>query len=100
MGRLFPGCSGLLLSPGDVAGLKAFRPLHQIVLDCLTFVQSAIAAFLNGGEMYEHIFSRGALDKTISLRAIEPFHRTFFTITHSQLLSSLSLGLFIPIPEG
>jgi hypothetical protein len=35
--------------------------------------------------MHENVFSRGALDKTISLRPVEPLHSTF--LSHRKLLS-------------
>ena len=44
------------LCADDVRRLEAFRALEQIKLDCLTFVQSAVAVLLNRGEVHEYIF--------------------------------------------
>ena len=62
------------LGADDVARLKAFGAFEQIELHGLTLVQRAIAVLLNRGEMYENVLPRGALDKTISLRPVEPLH--------------------------
>ena len=67
------------LGADDVARLKAFGAFEQIELHGLTLVERAVAVLLNGGEMDENILSRGALDKTISLRPVEPLYCTFLS---------------------
>src|SRR6267154_4282895 len=62
------------LGADDVARLKAFGAFEQIKLHGLTLVERAIAVLLNRGEMYENVLPRGALDKTISLRPVEPLY--------------------------
>ena len=67
------------LGPDDVRRLKAFGALEQIELHGLTFVQRAVAVLLDRGEVHEHIFPRGALDESISLRPVEPLHCSFLS---------------------
>ena len=67
------------LCADDVCRLKAFGPLEQVKLYGLALIQGAVAVFLDGGEVHEYIFSRGALDESISLRPIEPLHCTFLS---------------------
>src|ERR1700675_3102041 len=69
----------LRLSPDDVCRLKAFGALQQIKLHGLTFIERAVAVLLDGGEVHEYIFSRGALDESISFRPVEPLHCTFLS---------------------
>src|SRR5271163_4515705 len=70
------GCDGVTSGLGAdyVTRLKAFGAFEQIELHGLTLVERAVTVFLNRGEMHENIFSRGALDKAISLRPVEPLH--------------------------
>ena len=74
-----------LLGADYVARLKAFGAFEQIELHGLTLVERAVAVLLNRGEMYKDILARGALDKAISLRPIEPLHCSF--LSHRKLLS-------------
>lgn len=67
------------LCPDDVSCLKALGPFEQVELHGLTFVQRAITVLLDRGEVHEHIFPRGALDKPVSLRPVEPLHCTFLS---------------------
>jgi hypothetical protein len=62
-----------------VAGLKAFGAFEQIELHGLTLVERAVAVLLNGGEVYENVFTRGALDETISLRPVEPLNSSLLS---------------------
>jgi hypothetical protein len=67
------------LCADDVCRLEPFRAFQQIKLHGLTFVERAVAVLLDGGEVHEYIFSRGALDESISLRPVEPLHCTFLS---------------------
>ena len=59
--------------------LKTLGAFEQVKLDGFPFVQGPVAVLLDGGEVHEHIFPRGALDKSISLRPVEPLHCTFLS---------------------
>jgi len=67
------------LCADDICRLEALGALQQIKLHGLTLVERAVAVLLNSGEVHEYIFSRGALDESISLRPIEPLHCTFLS---------------------
>ena len=69
----------LRLSADDVCRLEALGALQQIKLHGLTLVERAVAVLLNSGEVHEYIFSRGALDESISFRPVEPLHCTFLS---------------------
>jgi len=67
------------LCADDVGRLEAFGAFEQVKLHGFTLVQGAVAVLLDGGEVHENIFPRGALDKYISLRPVEPLHCTFLS---------------------
>lgn len=46
------------LTAHDVRRLEAFGPLQQVELNGFTFVERAVAVFLDGGEVDENIFAR------------------------------------------
>jgi len=46
--------------------LIALRSFFDLELDHLAFVQCFVPIHLNGGEMYEHVFARLALDESIA----------------------------------
>ena len=62
--------------------------LEQVELDCFAFIQRTIAVLLNGGEVHEHVLTRGALDESVSLRPVEPLHSPL--LSHKKLLSPRS----------
>src|SRR6266536_1610108 len=66
------------LSAADVLCLQTLGALHTFELNCFAFVQYTITVFLDDGVMYEHIFTRAALDEAISLCAIEPLDCALF----------------------
>src|ERR1700688_4390232 len=85
------------LCADDICRLEALGALQQIKLHGLTLVERAVAVLLNSGEVHEYIFSRGALDESISLRPVKPLHCTFlshgktpFTIAKNILRHSRS----------
>src|SRR5579863_6650518 len=75
------------LAAADVRCLEALRPFQQVELDGLALVESAIAVFLDGGEVDENIFTRGPLDETVSFCPVEPLYCTL--LSHKVLLSPL-----------
>src|ERR1700691_3896432 len=54
-------------------------------LHCFAFIQRFVTALLDGGEMYKHIFSAGALNESEAFGAIEPLHYALFLHVHSPL---------------
>ena len=67
------------LCADDVCRLEAFGAFQQIKLHGFTLVERAVTVLLDGGEVHEYIFPRGALDESISLRPVEPLHCTFLS---------------------
>jgi len=67
------------LRTNHVGRLKSLGAFKQIELDGLALVQRAIPVLLDGGEMHEHVLSRGALDEPIPLRPVEPLHSTLLS---------------------
>src|ERR1700691_4888294 len=55
-------------------------------LHCFAFIQRFVTALLDGGEMYKHIFSAGALNESEAFGAIEPLHYALFLHVHSPSL--------------
>src|SRR5215472_11056444 len=79
--------SGLASAANYVRCLKAFGPLQQVELDGLTFVQCAVAIFLNRREVDENVLARRPLDESISFCPVEPLYCTL--LSHRKLLSRL-----------
>ena len=69
----------LWLCADDIGRLEAFGALEQVKLHGLALVEGPIAVLLNCGEVYENIFARGALDKSIPLRPVKPLDSTFLS---------------------
>jgi len=59
-----------------VLRLQTFRPLLDFELDLLPLIQRLVSVALNGGEVYEHILARLALNKSKTFRSVEPLHYT------------------------
>ena len=98
---------GFELSADDVGCLEALRPLQQVKFDCLALIESAIAIFLDGGEVNENVFTRGPLDEAVSLGPVKPLYCTLLShlntpFSHSlKICSSSRRGLRLKIPpEG
>ncbi len=70
-----------------VTRLEAFGALQQIEFHRFALIESAVTVLLDCGEMDEDILPRGALDKTVALRPIEPLYCTL--LSHKELLSPL-----------
>src|SRR5208282_2030954 len=85
----------------NVAGLEAFRPFQQVKLDGLAFIQRSVSVLLDGGEMYEDILARGALDESITLRPVEPLHSTLLSHKNSfRFDAKLFFRLFSVCPDS
>ena len=68
-----------VLCPDDVRRLKALRAFEQIKLHGFALVERTVAVLLNRGEVYKYVLPRGALDKSISFRPVEPLYCTFLS---------------------
>src|SRR2546423_6686475 len=66
------------LGRSNVFCLEAFRPLGDVELDCLAFLQAAKAACLNSRKMHENVVARLAADKAEALSVVKPFHCSLF----------------------
>src|ERR1700733_9684258 len=90
----------LLRRPHHIARLESFGAFEQIELDRLSFVQRAVAVLLNGGEVHEHVLTRGALDEPVTLRPVEPLHSTLLSHKNSFRLGrqnySCASSAFVP----
>src|SRR5437899_12715455 len=62
----------------DVFCLKAFRPLGDVELDRLAFLQAAKTACLNGRKMHENIVAGLAADKAEAFGIVKPLHCSLF----------------------
>ena len=69
----------------NALGLETLGSLHDAELDCLSLLQGAEAAGLNGGEMYEYIFAGLTGDETKTLSVVEPLHCTLFHFVYSSI---------------
>jgi hypothetical protein len=92
------------LSADDVGRLKALGAFQQIKLYGLTLIQGAVAVLLDCGKVYEHIFPRRALDKSISFRPVEPLYCTFlshgkYSFHQSRRIVPQILGLRLDRPK-
>lgn len=63
-----------VLDANYIGRLKAFRAFQQVELYRLTFIQCAVSVLLNRRKMDKYIFPRGALDKAVTLRPVEPLY--------------------------
>jgi len=91
IGRVLEWFAGLCAD--DVCRLEAFGALQQVKLHGLTLVERAVTVLLDGGEVHEHIFPRGALDESIPFRPVEPLHCTFLSHGKNSFHQSLRIIL-------
>jgi len=70
---------GFELSADDVGRLEAFRPLQQVKFDRFALVESAIAVFLDSGEVNENVFTRGPLNEAVSFGPVKPLYCTLLS---------------------
>ena len=73
------GCVWVELSADDVCSLEAFRPLQQVKFDRFALIESAIAVFLDGGEVNENVFTRRPLDESVSFGPVKPLYCTLLS---------------------
>jgi len=64
----------------DVLRLPALRPLYDIELDLLTFLQAAKTVGLDGGEVNENVLAILAAEKTITLGIVKPLYCSCFHV--------------------
>jgi hypothetical protein len=83
-GRPIKLCWFYILRTIDVLCLQSLRAAFDFELNLCTFLQRPVTVHLDGGKVDEHIIAIGALDKSIALRGVKPFHYTFFS--HYYLL--------------
>src|SRR5579884_2456514 len=62
-----------------VLGLQALGTALDLEFYFRSFFQRAVTRHLDSREVYEHIIAVGALDETIALGGVKPFHDTFFS---------------------
>jgi hypothetical protein len=86
------------LCADDVCRLEAFGALQQVKLHGLTLVERAVPVLLDRGEVHEYIFPRGALDKSIPFRPVEPLHCTF--LSHGKNSFHQSLGIVLRLSRS
>ena len=58
--------------------LEAFRPLNDVELDCLAFLEAPETIRLNRRKVHEDVFAILAADKTKSLCVVKPLHCSLF----------------------
>src|SRR5207302_6823553 len=85
-----------ILCAHNVCRLEAFGALQQIKLHGFALVERTVAVLLYRGEVYKHILPRGALDKTISFRPVEPLDCTF--LSHGRYSFSIAKNKFPESP--
>ena len=61
-----------------ISGLFAFRPLSDIELHFLAFLQRLKTITLNNAVMHKHILAVIRSDEAVSFSVIEPFHFSFY----------------------
>jgi len=83
-------------SPNHIRSIQALRTLLAFELNCFTLVQRLVSGVLDGGEMYEHIFSGRTLDEPIAFCAVKPLHNPVFLHIHS--FGELPLFAFGSVP--
>jgi len=66
---------------GHIRRLGAFRSLHDLELDRVSFLQRSVAIPEYRRVMYEHIGPVFPPDESIPLRIIEPFHSSLHFVS-------------------
>jgi hypothetical protein len=71
-------CVGRLLATRFlyVSSLRTLRPLHDLKLNHISFLQGAITVTNNRGIMNEDIGTIIAPNESVTFSVIEPFHRS------------------------
>jgi len=71
--------SWLFLRTVHVLSLQTFGSAFDFELNLRTFLESPVAIHLDRRKMDEHIVAVRALDKSVALCGVKPFHNTFFS---------------------
>src|SRR3990172_3521058 len=71
-----------------VLRLWAFLALAHGEFHALAFLKGTEPVHADGGIVHKDIATRIAFQEAVSFGAIEPFHRTLFTLCHVELLLS------------
>ena len=77
----------------DVLCLPALGAFDHVKLNLLTFLQTAEATSLNGGEMYENILAVLAADETVALGVVKPLHCSCFHVGAQSFFFDVALKL-------
>ena len=72
----------IFLNSCYVLGLQTFGTLLHLELNLRALIQGTVSRCLDSRKVDKYVIARGALDKTIALRGVEPFHDTFFSHLH------------------
>src|SRR5678815_2624113 len=72
----------------------SLRSLQQIKLHGLSFVEGAVSVLLDRGKMNKYVFTRGALDKSISLCPVKPLYCSL--LSHSTAPFAYSRRIHSP----
>jgi hypothetical protein len=80
--------AGLYLRIANVLSLQALGPAFHLELYLRTFLERAVSVHLDRREVHEHIIAVRALDETIALCGVKPFHNTFFSHYLSPVLDA------------
>jgi len=68
-----------LLRAVDVLGLQTLGPALYLKLNLRAFLKRPVAGHLDGREVDKNILAAGALNKSIALGGVKPFHNTLFS---------------------
>ena len=79
-----------LQSP-NVLRLPALGAFHDIKLNLLTFLQTAEAIRLDGGEVYEYVLPILTADEAIALGIVKPLHCSCFHCVAISFFSDFAL---------
>jgi len=71
-----PMFSATLALRGDVLRLQPFRALFYLELHSLPFIECLVSVRLNRRKVHEHIFTRLALNESITLGGVKPLYRS------------------------
>jgi hypothetical protein len=63
----------------NILGLQSLRSLLHLELHLQAFFQRSVTAHLNRCEVNKNVIAVGALDESITLGGVKPFHGTFFS---------------------
>jgi len=73
-----------LFEPGTlraihVLGLETFRAPFDLKFNLRSLLQCPVTRHLDCREMHKNVLTAGALDKSIALGGVKPFHNTLFS---------------------